>query len=289
MRLIPTKQKMTMRFWIFLAVLTPLLTSSCDNSLSREEQLERDEALILEYLETNSLTAQKDDSGLYYDIASPGTGDIPDRQQFVEIRYKGYYLDNTLFDEIDEDEDPLIVPLQNLPIGLVTGIQLLRPGGSGTFYLPAVLGNGADVLVFDVDLIEVFDTRAQVDDKKIRNYLARKELEATMDETGVYYILDNPGNNETPNLRDTLTVRYRGFLLNDVVFDETEGQSTANFTLENLIEGWQIAVPLIEEGGKGTIFIPSELGYGDVPQGNIIPPNSVLGFDVEIVEIRREQ
>ena len=84
----------------------------------------------------------------------------------MEIRYTGYFLDNSVFDEIKEDEDPLFVPFNSLPNGLAIGLEYLKEGGRGIFYLPGYLGNGQDVLVYEVSLLGVYDSQEEVDDKK---------------------------------------------------------------------------------------------------------------------------
>ena len=74
-----------------------------------------------------------------------------------------------------------------------------------------------------------------------------------------------------------------GSQLDGVVFDQTTGSATAKFRLGDLIQGWQIAIPLLQKGGKGTFFCPSDLGYGPQAVGNI-PSNSVLIFEIELVD-----
>ena len=59
------------------------------------------------------------------------------------------------------------------------------------------------------------------------------------------------------------------------------------FPLANVIRGWQLAIPLLKEGGKGTFLIPSYLAYGtNPPNGSIISKDEVLIFDVELFEIQ---
>ncbi|MBK8706215.1 MAG: FKBP-type peptidyl-prolyl cis-trans isomerase [Saprospiraceae bacterium] len=55
--------------------------------------------------------------------------------------------------------------------------------------------------------------------------------------------------------------------------------------MASLIKGWQIGLPLLKEGGRGTFFLPSELGYGDNPRPGI-PANAVLIFDIDLVDVK---
>ena len=52
-----------------------------------------------------------------------------------------------------------------------------------------------------------------------------------------------------------------------------------------VIQGWDLGIGLISEGGKATLLIPSNLGYGPSPEDGSIPPDAVLIFEVELVEI----
>ena len=51
-----------------------------------------------------------------------------------------------------------------------------------------------------------------------------------------------------------------------------------------MIQGWDIGIPLFKEGGKGTLLIPSPMGYGPRDMGTI-PANAVLEFDIELVKV----
>lgn len=124
--------------------------------------------------------------------------------------------------------------------------------------------------------------RAKVDDEKIQQYLKDNNLTATKHESGIYFIIGTPGSGGSPKLSSTVRVFYKGYFLDKKVFDQTAA-TPVSFPLSNLIKGWQIAIPLLQKGGKGTFFIPSELGYGAFPpQG--IPANAVLAFDIELVD-----
>jgi len=119
--------------------------------------------------------------------------------------------------------------------------------------------------------------------EKIEDYLSRNNLTATPTASGLYYIITEEGSGGHPNLQSTVTVRYKGYRLNGEVFDETPGNETRSWPLKNLIEGWQIGIPLLQKGGKATFFIPPELGYGTQKVGSI-PGNSVLIFEIELVD-----
>lgn len=130
------------------------------------------------------------------------------------------------------------------------------------------------------------DTQTQMekDTQLIQNYLSTHGLEATQDASGLFYIEQVPGTGLfRPTTEDTVVVKYTGYLLNGVYFDKTEDGSTDTFALSKLVEGWQIGVPMMTRGAVNKLLIPSELGYGSTEKG-IIPANSVIIFDIELVD-----
>jgi len=126
------------------------------------------------------------------------------------------------------------------------------------------------------------DSQAEKDDQIIKDYLSDNNIDATKHSSGLYYSITDEGSGGHPNANSEVTVRYRGYLTDGTTFDQTAGSSTATFGLGSLIEGWKIGIPLLKEGGKGTFFIPSVLGYGSQGSGSI-PANSVIIFDIELV------
>ena len=129
------------------------------------------------------------------------------------------------------------------------------------------------------------DDQDEIDRRAIENYLSSNNINATAHPSGIYYVIDTPGSGGSPTLDNEVEVKYKGYLLSGDVFDQTTGTSTAKFPLRNLITGWQVAIPLLQKGGKGTFFIPSSLGYGDNPPSGI-PANAVLIFDIELVNFK---
>ena len=103
---------------------------------------------------------------------------------------------------------------------------------------------------------------------------------------GVYYTIIKEGTGRQVSITDTVTVHYKGYLLKDnSVFDETKDKP-ATFPLKRLIMGWQIGVPLCKVGGKIKIIIPSNLAYSIRTRAAKIPPNSILVFEIEVVDAR---
>jgi len=117
-----------------------------------------------------------------------------------------------------------------------------------------------------------------IDKQKITNYLEQNNIQAMEDPSGVFYIISEAGGTVKPEIRSTITVSYDGRLLDGHRFDS--GEFFTN-PLSSLIQGWQIGIPLIGEGGQIRLFIPSTLAYGNKTRPGI-PANSVLIFDVKL-------
>ncbi len=102
---------------------------------------------------------------------------------------------------------------------------------------------------------------------------------------GVLYEVINSGDGKQANLRSIVSVYYKGELINGKVFDDNTKQGYPDaFRLNELITGWQIAIPQMKEGDKWRIYIPSELGYGKRGTHGI-PGDSTLVFEIELVKV----
>jgi FKBP-type peptidyl-prolyl cis-trans isomerase FkpA len=129
------------------------------------------------------------------------------------------------------------------------------------------------------------DTDNRSDEEKILDFLAENNLEADRHESGLYYNIEEAGSEERPTLSDSVTVRYRGTLLNGQVFDQTPGETTVTFALNRLIPAWQVGIQLIGRDGEITLYSPSFLAYGNQRVGSI-PAGSVLVFDIDLVDFK---
>jgi len=130
----------------------------------------------------------------------------------------------------------------------------------------------------------------QVDSLIIEDYINQNGLDAFDVEYngakyGVYCDITEEGSVDTslfPDINSTITVKYKGYLIDGTVFDETKGSATYTSPLTNLVDGWKIGFTALSKGDKATLLIPSFYGYGQNGVGDI-PVNSVLLFDVELV------
>lgn len=133
---------------------------------------------------------------------------------------------------------------------------------------------------------EMADTNA----KAGKDFLEKNKSAAGVKTTasGLQYIMETEGTGATPKKDDVVKVHYKGTLTNGEQFDSSydRGQP-AEFPVGGVIPGWTEALQLMKVGGKAKLFIPPELAYG--PSGRPgIPPNSVLVFDVELIEVVKQ-
>ena len=113
---------------------------------------------------------------------------------------------------------------------------------------------------------------------------ARPEVKTTA--SGLQYEVLTEGTGPMPKATDTVSVHYKGTLLDGKVFDSSyERGEPANFKVNGLIPGWVEALQLMKVGSKYKLYIPSELGYGEDGMQEI-PPNATLIFEMELLEIK---
>ena len=141
--------------------------------------------------------------------------------------------------------------------------------------------------IFNGYLKKKSDYKAELNRVKGEKFLADNALKENVDttETGLQYTIVTEGASEKVAVNDTVTVKYKGTLIDGTVFDEGEIPGHVSGS-RGLIAGFDQGIRLVGEGGKAIIYIPSELAYGS--RGNRgIEPNSVLIFDIEIVKVNK--
>jgi FKBP-type peptidyl-prolyl cis-trans isomerase FklB len=108
--------------------------------------------------------------------------------------------------------------------------------------------------------------------------------------SGLQYKVITEGTGKAPAATDTVTVNYKGTLIDGTEFDSSykRGQP-ATFPVSGVIKGWTEALQLMKEGSKWQLFIPAELAYGERGAGAQIGPNAVLIFEVELLSIKEPE
>ena len=121
---------------------------------------------------------------------------------------------------------------------------------------------------------------------RIDQYLAERNITYSQDPAGkIRYVIDTLTSGRMPTLEGCISARYVGRLLDDsTVF--TRSTSSAYPMAGDLIEGWKIALPLLHQGDKATLYLPSGMAYGPsgLPLQNI-PPNAIVYFEFKLLRV----
>ena len=104
--------------------------------------------------------------------------------------------------------------------------------------------------------------------------------------SGLQYKVLTEGNGKSPGKTDSVTVHYKGTLIDGTLFDSSYRRNKpATFSVNGVIAGWTEALLLMKEGARWQLFIPPDLAYGDKRTGSIAP-NSTLIFEVELLSVQ---
>jgi FKBP-type peptidyl-prolyl cis-trans isomerase FklB len=113
----------------------------------------------------------------------------------------------------------------------------------------------------------------------------RKKDDVKVTPTGLQYRVLSPGSGRSPGLDDSVTVHYKGSLIDGHVFDQSAPDSPVTFVPSEVIPGWTEALLLMHEGDKWEVFLPYPLAYGERGAGMEIPPYSTLIFEIELLKV----
>ena len=280
-----------------------ILVSSCKKDYESVQSM--DDNKIAEYLSKNNINAIKDPSGtgFYYQVTSPGTGEIYKNSD--SVRYSVVVkslLNGTVYYSTPEYVNlGTFVGYTNALLGLnvkgmLSAITQLKPGGTARIVVPSYLAygkNGYDVLkvpsneILDIIVTTYAESQAVLDDNHIKAFLTASKLTATKDASGVYYVVTEQGTGTEPISANTiLTFTYTGRMLEGNVF---ETGTDAVSSLAGLISGWNI-LSKFKQGAKVRLIIPSVLAYGaggtrDNAGNVVIPSHACLDFDIEITKV----
>jgi len=121
-----------------------------------------------------------------------------------------------------------------------------------------------------------------------RQFMAKVSQQEGVQKTksGLCYKVVTEGTGDQPKATDKVKVHYEGKLINGKIFDSSRQRGEPlSFSLSGVIPGWTEGLQLMKVGGRNTLYIPPKLGYGSKGTGGVIPPNSALIFDVELLAI----
>lgn len=261
-------------------------------------------------------------SGLEYKIVKHGTGKRkPALKDHIEMYIHVHVKDSVIFDSrkmYGLKPVPYPIGAPKFKGDPVEGFMLMVAGDSAVFLLSVdsmkKAGNqlmpwmkGGEKIEYDVALKTVRtdeeekkanEAKAAVqkgkDEKILQDYFKKNNITPKKTASGLYYTISQEGAGDQITPGESVTVNYRGKTLDGKTFD-TNMDSTFHhmepFTVEigkgRVIKGWDEGIPLLKKGANATLYIPSGLAYGEQDRSsNGIPANSILVFDVNIVDVK---
>lgn len=180
---------------------------------------------------------------------------------------------------------------QNIPVnleGMIAGIKDMLNGSKAKYSDQEI---EQAMTVMQAALEKEMAEKAEKNKKDGEEFLAKnkKESGVKVTERGVQYKVITEGKGDSPKDDSKVKVHYRGTLLDGTEFDSSYKRNTpAEFNVNGVIPGWTEALKLMKPGAKWELTIPSELAYGARGTPGI-PPNSVLKFTVELLEVVKDK
>ena len=124
----------------------------------------------------------------------------------------------------------------------------------------------------------------------IDQYLEENEGIPNETESGIRYFINNEGRGPTPVLGNVVTIKYDGYFLDGTKFDSSSNYDVPfKFRMgqSQVIIGWQEMLRMMPIGANFTMYLPSGLAYGPTGKEDLIAPNTVLVFDLELVDLKQ--
>ena len=251
----------------------------------------------------------------------------------MQMSYKNAE-DSLLFDSRTQDQ-PVMIPVMEPTFkgSLEQALMMMSPGDSGVFKvsadslfektfaqpMPPFIKPGSQLTFFIkaekvqsreeamADQQKMMEQQMQeaqalaaeqikIDDKRIQEYIQQNNLKNVQKtESGVYYVVNEPGKGPQASVGDQVSVHYKLSHLDGKELESSRNNPMANgepfkFTLGQgqVIKGWDEAIQKLQEGSEATLLIPSTLAYGAQDRGPDMPANSILRFDVELIDVQKQ-
>tara|TARA_B100001758_G_C18393136_1_gene604190 strand:- start:1311 stop:2246 length:936 start_codon:yes stop_codon:yes gene_type:complete len=207
--------------------------------------------------------------------AGPGTNG----SQFFITHKATNWLDgkHTVFGKVIEGQDVVSNIVQN---DVINKIEILRFGSDAKEW---------NALKVFEDFLNKKNERLENERKNIKELFLDHTKDMNKTPSGLYYFINKEGvNNRLPNKGDMVSVHYKGMLLDGTIFDSSyQRDQPIEFSIGvgQVIPGWDEGISLLNEGSSAKFVIPSDLAYGSQGAGGVIPPDSTLIFEVELLKI----
>jgi FKBP-type peptidyl-prolyl cis-trans isomerase len=168
--------------------------------------------------------------------------------------------------------------------------KFIEKGSTLTFFIKSekVMSQQEAMMDQQTSMMAFMEKQNKTDDAVIQKYIKEKGLQPQKTNSGLYYVVTQEGKGPKAEPGKLVAVNYTGTTLDGKEFDSSKKQGKPiEFPLgqQAVIRGWDEGIALLNKGSKATFLIPSTMAYG--PQESPeIPANSVLRFDVELVDVK---
>jgi hypothetical protein len=246
---------------------------------------------------------EKTDSGLYYKFKERNPeGKQPQIGDFLYMMVS-YYSDNDSIQKFEDTEITDVLGESLFNGDIYEAYAMLKEGEAADFIIkadsffytmsgqiPTFIGS-KDVLFFTIRMndVKTIEDMQIEESEAIKNYIAENNITVTPTESGLVYLETEKGKGAKVENGKTVSVHYTGKFLDGQIFDSSvQRGEPISFVVgtDPMILGFVEGVLLMNQGGKATLILPSDIAYGQSHPSYPIPPYAPLLFEVEIMEVK---
>lgn len=249
-----------------------------------------------------------------------GKGRGPQEDEILKINFNFITLKgDTLLDFWEKEPVTMIYGDSYLGEGFTEAMRYVPEGGEGHFVIPSALAFDSLGLenyiepytsfILNVKNVDIMTREEYEKEEKERAEVAKAEAQKRLEEepaimakfvkdhdinvapseTGIYYLEIATGTGDLVEEGDLVSIYYRMLNVDDKLIDSNYGNEPLSFVCGNgdMVPGIDEAVCKMKKGGKATIIVPSAMGFGDIAVDEALPANSIVIFDLELVDVQK--
>lgn len=249
-----------------------------------------------------------------------GKGRAPREAEILKISFSFITLDgDTLLNFFDREPVTVIYGDSYLGEGFTEAMRYVPEGGEGHFVIPSSLAFGSEGLEdyiepytsfflnvknFDIMTIDEYEAeekrlketeeaenlkRLEEEPANMVKFIKDHNVNVAPSETGVYYLEIETGTGDMPEEGDLVSIYYNMYNTADKLIDSNYEMEPLSFVYRGgeMVPGIDEAVGKMRVGGKATVIVPSAMGFGDIAVDKDLPANSIVIFDLELVDVQK--